>query len=48
MEKILFGLFLQGPELMLAAYVHERGEHQFPFGHMERLSPDDLLLLDRG
>ncbi|MGK5036966.1 hypothetical protein [Janthinobacterium sp. LB3P118] len=48
MEKILFGLFLQGPELMLAAFVHERGERQFLLEHMERLSPDDLLLLGRG
>ncbi|PKV43987.1 hypothetical protein CLU92_1312 [Janthinobacterium sp. 61] len=33
---------------MLAASVHERGERQFLFEHLERLSLDDLLLLDRG
>lgn len=36
---------------MLAASlhnVHERGERQFLFEHLDRLSPDDLLLLDRG
>ena len=48
MDKILFGLFLQGAELMLAASVHERGERQFLFEYLERLSLDDLLLLDRG
>ena len=50
-DQILFGLFLPGPDLMLAAslhYVHERGERQFLFEHLDRLSPDDLLLLDRG
>jgi hypothetical protein len=46
-----FGLFLPGPDLMLAASlhsVHERGERQFLIEHLDRLSPDDLLLLDRG
>ncbi|GGE73473.1 hypothetical protein GCM10008020_17670 [Massilia psychrophila] len=46
-----FCLFLPGPGLMLAASlhnVHERGERQFLFQHLDRLSPDDLLLLDRG
>ena len=50
-DKILFGLFLPGPDLMLAASlhgVHERGERQFLFEHLNRLSQDDLLLLDRG
>ena len=50
-NQILFGLFLPGPDLMLAASlhsVHERGERQFLFEHLDRLSPDDLLLLDRG
>lgn len=50
-HQILFGLFLPGPDLMLAASlhdVHERGERQFLFEHLDRLSPDDLLLLDRG
>jgi hypothetical protein len=50
-DQILFGLFLPGPDLMLAASlhsVHERGERQFLIEHLDRLSPDDLLLLDRG
>ena len=50
-DQILFGLFLPGPDLMLAASlhsVHERGERQFLFEHLDRLSPDDLLLLDLG
>src|SRR5476649_1768677 len=50
-DQILFGLFLPGPDLMLAASlhnVHECGERQFLFEHLDRLSPDDLLLLDRG
>jgi hypothetical protein len=50
-DQILFGMFLPGPDLMLAASlhsVHERGERQFLFEHLDRLSPDDLLLLDRG
>jgi hypothetical protein len=50
-DQILFGLFLPGPDLMLAASlhsIHERGERQFLIEHLDRLSPDDLLLLDRG
>ena len=50
-DQILFGMFLPGPDLMLAASlhsVHERGERQFLFEHLDRLSPGDLLLLDRG
>ena len=50
-DQILFGLLLPGPDLMLAASlhnVHECGERQFPFEHLGRLSLDDLLLLDRG
>ena len=50
-NQILFGLFLPGPDLMLAASlhgVHERGERQFLVEHIDRLSPNDLLLLDRG
>lgn len=50
-DQILFGLFLPGPDLMLAASLHslhERGERQFLFEQIDRLSPDDLLLLDRG
>lgn len=50
-NQILFGLFLPGPDLMLAASLHslhERGERQFLVEHLDRLSPNDLLLLDRG
>lgn len=50
-DQILFGLFLPGADLMLAASlhnVHERGERQFLFEHLDRLAPGDLLLLDRG
>lgn len=50
-DQILFGLFLPGPDLMLAASlhsIHERGERQFLIEHLDRLSQDDLLLLDRG
>jgi hypothetical protein len=50
-DQILFGLFLPGPDLMLAASLHsvrECGERPFLFEHLDRLSPDDLLLLDRG
>ena len=50
-DQILFGLFLPGPDLMLAATlhnIHECGERQFLFEHLDSLSPDDLLLLDRG
>jgi hypothetical protein len=50
-DQILFGLFLPGPDLMLATSLHglhERGERQFLVEHLDRLSPNDLLLLDRG
>jgi hypothetical protein len=50
-DQILFGLFLPGPDLMLATSlhnVHECGERQFLFEHLDLLSPHDLLLLDRG
>ncbi len=50
-DQTLFGLFLPGPDLMLAASLHsthERGERQFLFEHLDRLSAGDLLLLDRG
>jgi hypothetical protein len=50
-DQILFGLFLPGPDLMLAASLHsacERGERQFLIEHLDRLSSTDLLLLDRG
>jgi hypothetical protein len=50
-DQIAFGLFLPGAELMLAASlhsIHERGERQMLFQHLDRLSSSDLLLLDRG
>lgn len=50
-DQILFGLFLPGAELMLAASLHsltECGERQFLFEHLDILSKTDLLLLDRG
>lgn len=51
-DQILFGLFLPGPELMLATalYPVERGcgERQMLFEYLDRLSSADLVLLDRG
>lgn len=50
-DKILFGLFLPGAELMLAASLHgieECGERQMLVQHLDRLSSGDVLLLDRG
>lgn len=50
-NQILFGLFLPGAELMLAASLHgikECGERQMLVQHLDRLSSTDLLLLDRG
>lgn len=50
-DQILFGLFLPGAELMLAASLHgieECGERQMLVENLDQLSSDDLLLLDRG
>lgn len=49
-DQILFGLFLPGCELMLAASLHSvhESERQMLFEHLDRLSRADLLLLDRG
>lgn len=49
-DQILFGLFLPGCELMLAASLHSihESERQMLFEHLDRLSRTDLLLLDRG
>jgi hypothetical protein len=50
-DQILFGLFPPGAELMLAASLHsieECGERQMLVQHLDQLSSDDLLLLDRG
>ena len=50
-DQILFSLFLPSAELMLAASLHsiaECGERQMLVQHLDRLSSNDLLLLDRG
>ena len=49
-DQILFGLFLPGSELMLAASLHSvhESERQMLFEHLDRLCGTDLLLLDRG
>jgi len=49
-DQILFALFLPGCELMLAASLHSvhDSERQMLFEHLDRLSGNDLLLLDRG
>jgi hypothetical protein len=49
-DQLVFGLFLPGAELMLAASLHSvhENERQMLFEHLDRLSSDDLLLLDRG
>jgi hypothetical protein len=49
-DQILFGLFLPGCELMLAASLHSvlESERQMLFQNLHRLSNKDLLLLDRG
>jgi hypothetical protein len=49
-DQIAFGLYLPGSKLMLAASLHSvhENERQMLFEHLERLGPEDLLLLDRG
>lgn len=50
-DQIIFGLFLPGAELMLAASLHSMGgcgERKMLFEHLDRLADTDLLLLDRG
>ena len=49
-EAIAFALYLPGQELTLAAelYSPRVGERQMLFEHLEKLAPDDLLVLDRG
>ena len=49
-DQIAFGLYLPGSELMLAASLHSvhENERQMLFEHLDRLGPQDLLLLDRG
>lgn len=49
-DQIVFGLFLPGAEMMLAASLHgtHENERQMLFQHLDRLGDNDLLLLDRG
>lgn len=49
-EQIAFGLYLPHAEMMLAASLHSihENERQMLFQHIDRLSPSDLLLTDRG
>jgi hypothetical protein len=50
-DQVLFGLFLPGCELMLAASlysVRDNNERQMLFEHIDRLCSTDLLLMDRG
>lgn len=49
-DQLAFGLYLPGAEMMLGASLHGVHEHerQMLFEHLDRLGPDDLLLLDRG
>jgi len=49
-DQLAFGLYLPGPEIMLAASLHSihENERQILFEHLDRLQSDDLLLLDRG
>lgn len=49
-DQIAFGLFLPGAEMMLAASLHgvHKGERQMLSEHLDLLSDNDLLLLDRG
>lgn len=50
MDQIAFGLYLPGAEMTLAASLHStcENERQMLFEHLDRLSCDDLLLMDRG
>jgi hypothetical protein len=49
-EVIAFGLYLPGLEMMLSAELYNAatGERQMLFEHLQKLSVDDLLVLDRG
>ncbi|MBR7781866.1 IS4 family transposase [Undibacterium luofuense] len=49
-EQNAFALFLPGVEMTLAATLYDVsvGERQMLFEHLEKLSVDDILLLDRG
>jgi hypothetical protein len=50
-DQVLFGLFLPGADLMLAASLYsmrDNNERQMLFEHLDRLCKTDLLLMDRG
>lgn len=49
-DRIAFALYLPGSEMTLAAtlYRPQDAERQMLVEHLDRLGPDDLLLLDRG
>lgn len=49
-EAIAFALYLPGQELTLAAELYSPavGERQMMFEHLDRLQPNDVLVLDRG
>jgi hypothetical protein len=49
-EAIAFALYLPGSELSLSfeLYSPQVGERQMLFEHLDQLTPNDLLLLDRG
>ena len=49
-EKIAFGLYLPGPEPMLAASRHSihENERQMQFMHLDLLGVGNLLMLNRG
>ena len=49
-EQIAFGLYLPGAEMMLAASLHSihENERQMLFQHLDLLTCDDVLLMDRG
>jgi len=49
-DQIAFGPYLPGAEMMLAASLHSvhEGERQMLCQHLDRLSDQDVLLMDRG
>lgn len=50
-DQVLFGLFVPGPDLMIAGTLYrmqDNNERQMLFEHLDRLQDTDLLLLDRG
>ena len=49
-EAFAFGLYLPGLEMMLSCQLYDPaiGERQMLLEHLDKLAPDDLLVLDRG